>query len=69
MSVGTKAFFIALKTTNPSADFGSLTDLQGFEGKELEITNEKYIPKNLLLELQPRCPACGQVNKVSYKNA
>ena len=43
--------------------------LEGFNGRNLVTTNYKDMPKDLLSELGPTCPACGQTNKVSFDHA
>jgi hypothetical protein len=40
--------------------------LEGFDGESLSITADSRRPANLLAAMKPKCPACGQVGKVTY---
>jgi hypothetical protein len=40
--------------------------LDGFEGEALTVTNYAKMPKDLLVAMKAKCPACGQTGKVKY---
>jgi hypothetical protein len=40
--------------------------LEGFTGKQLMVTDSGSTPNDLLANLEPACPACGQTGMVSY---
>jgi hypothetical protein len=40
--------------------------LEGFSGKNITITSYADQPKSILAAMEPKCPKCGQVGKVTY---
>ena len=47
------------------ASFCEEYSLDGFVGKHIKITSASEFPEDILDELQPQCPNCGAIGKVS----
>lgn len=63
---GHKGILHLKENDQPYSSLWESYSLEGFEGRSLTITSYADMPKDLLAYMNPKCPKCGQMNKVTY---
>ena len=66
---GHSGYLNCTENDQPFSGLYEAYSLDGFEGGSLTITSYADMPKDLIAHLHPKCPKCGQIGKVKYKNA